>query len=107
MVLHKTDTEEEGLSTAMRFVLHLIGDLHQPLHTTARVNKKYPKGDTGGNAFKLPNRYGAKNLHSVWDKVFYEWKSKSPKLPFSDADWDTLGEKSREYMKQYKITKKI
>ena len=58
----------------MRFLIHHIGDIHQPMHTTARVNEDYPRGDTGGNAFKLPNHYGASNLHAVWDKVMYEFK---------------------------------
>lgn len=73
-VIGHTNSTEEGLSSAMRFLLHLVGDIHQPLHSTARVNEDYPRGDKGGNAFPLPSHYGAKNLHAVWDKVLYEFK---------------------------------
>ena len=31
-------TEEIGKSIALRFLIHYIGDIHQPLHTTGRVN---------------------------------------------------------------------
>lgn len=60
----------------------------------------------GANAFHLPNHYGAKNLHSVWDKVLYEFKY-YPKLPFSEKDWDALGETAAGYVKKYKISQKV
>lgn len=70
--------------------MHNIGDLHQPLHSSARVNEQYPAGDKGGNGFPVKSHYGAKNLHSVWDKVVYH-DHKNMKLPLSDDDWTKLG----------------
>ena len=70
---YKDHSEKNGLSTAMRFLIHYIGDLHQPLHSATRVDHEYPKGDFGGNLVYLPDREGAKNLHSVWDSVGYEF----------------------------------
>src|SRR5882672_12585882 len=35
------------------WLLHLIGDIHQPLHATTRVSQVETKGDAGGNAVKL------------------------------------------------------
>ena len=67
----KGHTEEDAISTAMRLLMHYTGDIHQPLHATARVNADYPAGDRGGNSFPLPSIDGAKNLHSVWDSVVY------------------------------------
>lgn len=67
----KGHTEEDGLSTAVRFLIHYTGDIHQPLHATSRVDHKFPKGDRGGNSVSLPSVSGAKNLHSVWDSVVY------------------------------------
>jgi len=50
------------------WLLHLIGDVHQPLHATARVTQSDSKGDAGGNKVKL---FGdaASNLHSYWDDL--------------------------------------
>jgi hypothetical protein len=45
------------------WTLHLVGDIHQPLHIASRVTKLEPGSDQGGNRFKLGNR----NLHSFWD----------------------------------------
>jgi hypothetical protein len=57
---------------ALRFLIHIVGDLHQPLHGTARDTEKYPKGDRGGNEFPItpPSDFGDRpptNLHFLWD----------------------------------------
>jgi hypothetical protein len=46
--------------------MHLIGDLHQPLHCATRVGATRTEGDDGGNGVKpmFPS-----NLHSYWDGV--------------------------------------
>ncbi len=56
-------------------VIHYSGDIHQPLHTTAEVSSKYPKGDAGGNFEHMPSPLidGVSNLHSVWDSVGYKY----------------------------------
>lgn len=59
----KTDAEMLG------FLFHLIGDVHQPLHTTTRYSPKNPDGDAGGNGFaiRMPPETRIRNLHSFWD----------------------------------------
>ncbi len=50
----------------LRFLIHLVGDAHQPLHTVHYVGGRFPRGDAGGNAYKIhAGRY--KNLHAYWD----------------------------------------
>jgi hypothetical protein len=50
------------------WLLHLIGDIHQPLHAVTRVTQAHPKGDAGGNRVEL---FGdaAHNLHGYWDDL--------------------------------------
>lgn len=31
-----------------RFLLHIVGDLHQPLHSVNMFNETYKNGDLGG-----------------------------------------------------------
>lgn len=31
-----------------RYLSHVVGDIHQPLHSTNMFNKTLPKGDLGG-----------------------------------------------------------
>jgi hypothetical protein len=64
--------EEDAKSYALRLLIHYLGDIHQPLHASSRVNSRYPKGDRGGNYFHVTPKDGANNLHSVWDSVVYD-----------------------------------
>jgi hypothetical protein len=63
---------------ALALILHCVGDIHQPLHTTARYNPdpkptdKY-KDDAGGNGLTLTNLVDtpwSKNLHTFWDESY-------------------------------------
>jgi S1/P1 Nuclease len=46
---------------ALRYLVHLVGDIHQPLHTISDA-------DLGGNCEPLDPPIGkAKNLHALWD----------------------------------------
>ncbi len=47
------------------WLVHTVGDSHQPLHATALFSPNlFPKGDRGGNLIPIGQR---NNLHSVWD----------------------------------------
>ena len=67
----RSNTTEQAKSMALRLLIHFMGDVHQPLHAANMYSKEFPEGDKGGNSIKLKYRYGANNLHSVWDKVLY------------------------------------
>jgi len=62
---------------AMRvaWILHLVGDIHQPLHTSGRVTATEQNGDIGGNTFfvgatKIINgKKVTPTLHSYWDNI--------------------------------------
>lgn len=46
------------------WIMHLTGDSHQPLHSSALFSQKtFPEGDLGGNSIRI----GKSNLHSQWD----------------------------------------
>ncbi len=65
-----TDAEK---AVAIVWMEHIIGDLHQPLHTSAKVTDTNPKGDQGGNLFLLTPkgtpRANQQNLHWYWDSI--------------------------------------
>lgn len=46
---------------------HLVGDIHQPLHTVTRYTAEQTGGDRGGNLFLLGSGAAKPNLHSYWD----------------------------------------
>ena len=50
-----------------KVLLHVVGDIHQPLHATSIYSKDFPRGDLGGNLIALAPNPVAKSLHSFWD----------------------------------------
>jgi len=68
----KTSTDDAEKAEALRFIIHLVGDIHQPLHCSSRVSSKFPDGDRGGNDLHVSetDAEGQKHsvkLHSFWD----------------------------------------
>jgi hypothetical protein len=58
---------------ALCWVVHLIEDVHQPLHACTLYSAQFPEGDKGGNSFvvlrTLSDRNSKTNLHSLWDSL--------------------------------------
>jgi hypothetical protein len=50
------------------WLLHLIGDVHQPLHATTRITDRETQSDNGGNKVVLLGD-AASNLHAYWDDL--------------------------------------
>jgi len=75
--LRNPNASAKGRADALRYVIHFMGDLHQPLHTTTN-------NDLGGNCLPVafdghdPEEANAEsgsyrpNLHSVWDTGLIE-----------------------------------
>lgn len=75
--LKNPDAPSTDRRLALRFIVHIIGDLHQPLHAGGGT-------DRGGNDFKVTWFGKPTNLHSVWDSAMIEQRS----LSYSEhADW--------------------
>ncbi|HXC55824.1 MAG TPA: S1/P1 nuclease [Rhizomicrobium sp.] len=78
---------------ALRFAVHLVGDIHQPLHTVAEARggndilvKVTFKGNTCKQNCDLPT-----NFHAVWDstlitRTYYDWGAYVDRL---EAGWLT------------------
>ncbi|WP_027162792.1 S1/P1 nuclease [Mesorhizobium sp. WSM1293] len=55
----------------MVWLLHLIGDIHQPLHATERISAINTDGDRGGNEVNVTPATGETiDLHAYWDRMF-------------------------------------
>ncbi|MEY2428597.1 MAG: hypothetical protein QOJ40_1482, partial [Verrucomicrobiota bacterium] len=61
---HESD---ESRAVYLSWLIHLIGDLHQPLHCSTLRNEKFPEGDKGGNDFFIKPAEQGIRLHSFWD----------------------------------------
>jgi hypothetical protein len=62
-------------AVALSWILHLFGDIHQPLHCTSRFTPDFPKGDRGGNSFLISTGHKPLPLHTFWDDLLGRTKS--------------------------------
>jgi nuclease S1 len=58
--LRDPTASQEDKALALRFAIHIIGDLHQPLHAGNGL-------DRGGNTYTVTFFDKMTNLHAVWD----------------------------------------
>jgi hypothetical protein len=75
-VLSSTTSSKRLKSYDLSWLLHLVGDIHQPLHCTTRVSSDHPEGDAGGNLVFLNG--SPSNLHSFWDGILGGGASSDP-----------------------------
>ncbi len=67
-ILEKRDNlKDSKIKEYIQIVFHLVGDLHQPLHTGYSVDK-------GGNTINIESPIYGGNLHSFWDTQILESK---------------------------------
>ena len=72
-VLRNPDATRAQKQIALMFIVHFVGDLHQPLHNAFEVDAK-GRGDGGGNGAEVwfmqsPRAKHPMNLHHVWDNM--------------------------------------
>jgi hypothetical protein len=73
-ILKDKNADAAKRAEALRYIIHFVGDLHQPLHTTTNA-------DEGGNCVpvkylrRVPHEHNHSynpNLHSIWDTAIPE-----------------------------------
>ncbi len=58
--------KKKDIKNRLLLIFHLVGDLHQPLHTGYAV-------DRGGNDVDVNSKYVNGNLHSIWDTQIIDY----------------------------------
>jgi len=66
---NKTKTADEK-KMAMRLLIHMLGDVHQPMHTAR-------KEDLGGNKVNVTWFGQRSNLHRIWDEGLVDYQQLS------------------------------
>jgi S1/P1 Nuclease len=67
----KNGNDREQRAIALAWLFHLVGDIHQPLHTAQLFTIEYPQGDRGGNEIcvRVTQSGQPMDLHRFWDGV--------------------------------------
>jgi len=56
-------------AVSLCWLMHLVGDIHQPLHNSTLFCVAAPKGDLGGNLFWVKSQGQPIRLHAFWDDL--------------------------------------
>jgi hypothetical protein len=95
------------------WLLHLVGDVHQPLHATSRFTHDLPQGDNGGNLVALCAKPCRNELHAYWDDALGTGTSataaitKAAKLPAPDATLAAVADESQWIQESFGIAKQF
>jgi len=79
----------EQRTDALKFIIHLVGDLHQPMHISRAEDK-------GGNTIQVKFDGKGTNLHSLWDSKLINKEGLSSEQMAHDYD-----KASRKQIKQW------
>jgi len=88
--LKSKEASLEEKQIALKFIVHIIGDLHQPFHSG--TNK-----DRGGNDIKVIFFGQETNIHRVWDEHLID----NQKLSYSEWTYRLNRKISKENVKQW------
>ena len=89
---------------ALRYLLHFVGDISQPLHCSTGVTTNQPGGDAGGNGFGLTGAWS--QLHALWDAGGGYISNNIPR-PLSLADQAIISNRVAEAEAAYPYTASI
>lgn len=73
MALLKSQAPQQAKLLALKYLIHFIGDLHQPLHLGYMDDK-------GGNLYQIQAYKKGSNLHSLWDSGLIRFISDDPQV---------------------------
>ncbi len=81
-VLADRAAPREERALAVMFLVHIIGDIHQPLHAA-------DNNDRGGNSARvaMPGESGTRSLHAAWDIDFVRLAMDGARPPAIADDW--------------------
>jgi hypothetical protein len=102
---HPKFNSDLALSFAWRYLIHLAGDIHQPLHASSYYSAKFPNGDRGGNSFKInyPEDRQVKNLHALWDACVGQYGSIY--APTTETQYEYLSQVAANLTAEYPRSK--
>lgn len=67
-VLKRSDVSAAEKGLQLRILMHVVADIHQPMHAISLFSHRFLHGDRGGNSYTLGSNRVAKNLHAYWDR---------------------------------------
>jgi len=91
-MLSSPETNPAERALALSWLLHLVGDIHQPLHVSDLFSKEFPAGNAAGTQEYVMDPVNKKPmpLHLLWDSNIYR-----------STELDAVDQTARELVKKY------
>jgi S1/P1 Nuclease len=90
-ILKNSEASQEKKAFALKFIVHLVGDLHMPLHVGNGI-------DRGGNTCNVLFHKKETNLHALWDEGMIDYTN----LSFSELAIYVSQGRTREEITDWK-----
>jgi len=84
----------------LRLLIHIVGDIHQPLHVATLYSRNFTNGDEGGNSFKIQYDSEINELHALWDAALGKLEQDIPR-PLSQSDAQAMSVNAGAMMNQF------
>ena len=65
----RSNDSDSAKSFSLVWLIHLVGDAHQPVHCAQRASKSAPQGDYSGNMVIVCDPQCGRRLHALWDAL--------------------------------------
>jgi PKD repeat protein len=104
-VLLDANATQSSKATALRYIIHYVGDIEQPLHASNGISTSDPPpgGDAGGNGINV----GRSNLHSFWDGGAGYLSDSGINRPLSGSGYSTISNKAADVEATYPYSPSI
>ena len=91
-MLSSAETNPSERASALGWLLHLVGDIHQPLHVSDQYSKEFPAGNGSGTLEYVMDPVNDKPipLHLLWDSNIYR-----------STALDAIEQNAQELVKKY------
>lgn len=104
-ILNKKENRYERMR-ALAYLVHFVGDIHQPLHDASRYSQQSPQGDQGGNLYKIHytevDNTKITNLHELWDSALLVYPEHG--FPYDDQNLADVKKLASDVMQDYPAT---
>ena len=95
---------QSNQAVGLRYLIHFVGDIQQPLHCSTAFFATQPSGDGGGNGFYLTGTWTC--LHYLWDDGG-GYLTDSISRPLTPANQTTLNNKVADVEAAYPYTPNV
>ena len=92
IMMSSAETSPAERALSLSWLLHLVGDIHQPLHVSDQFSKDFPAGNAAGTQEYVMDPVGKMPipLHLLWDSNIYR-----------STEWKDVEQNARELRKKY------